>query len=327
MMDDRMDRISAYLDGAMSAAEAAAFEAEAAEDPSLAAEIEVAGALDAEVGAAFDSLLDAPLPPALLATISATTTPGTRLEEARPTVAAATPGGEGAAPAPDVAEAEPGVPGQAALGGGTPSVGGIPAGGNAPREEMPPPAYAAANENRQPFFSSSIAAALALLLVGAGAGALMTRALVPGTELADGHATRGWMDEIADYHRVYARQVAHLVEVPASEKDHIETWLGKETGVPFSVPDLAASGFTFQGARLLVAGGKPVAQLLYTDADGQVMALCMLGREGPGSEEFTPRSFDGVEMVRWLAPGAAWVAVGEPGMDLEAVAREAAQEV
>ncbi|SIO31793.1 zf-HC2 domain-containing protein [Vannielia litorea] len=327
MTDDRFNRISAYLDGALSEDEAARLEAEAAADPALAAEIEAAGALDAEIGAAFDALLDAPLPAALTAAVSATTTPGTRLEEARPTVAAAAPVGEGRAAAPEVPEAEPGAPGQAALGGEAASVGGIPPGGNAPREEMPPPDYAAANENRRPFFSSSIAAALALLLVGAGAGALMTRALAPGTELADGHATRGWMDEIADYHRVYARQVAHLVEVPAREKDHIETWLGKETGVPFRVPDLAASGFEFRGARLLVAGGRPVAQLLYTDGEGRVMALCVLAREGEGSDEFTPRSFDGVEMVRWLAPGAAWVAVGEPGMDLEAVAREAAQEV
>ena len=241
--------------------------------------------------------------------------------------------GEDPAPAPDVARAEPGVPGQAAVQGQgdalpeTPAMGAIPPGGAAPREELPPPVFTPANLDRRPIFSASIAAVLALLMVGAGAGALLTRVFAPGTELADGHATRGWMDEIADYHRVYARQVRHLAEVPASEQDHIEAWLGKETGVPFSVPDLTASGFTFQGARLLVAGGKPVAQLLYTDAGGQVMALCVLAREGEATPEFTPRSFDGVEMVRWLAPGAAWVAVGEPGMDLDAVARAAAQEV
>ncbi len=332
-MVDRMERISAYLDGEMSAEDAARFEAEAAADPELAAEIEAAGALDAELAFAFDALLDAPVPPALAAAVSATTTPGTRVEPSRPTVAAATPRGEAPEALPEVAEAEPGVPGQAAMEGQgdalpeTPAVGAIPPGGAAPREEAIPPVFTPANLDRRPIFSASIAAVLALLLVGAGAGALLTRVMVPGTELADGHATRGWMDEIADYHRVYARQVRHLVEVPASEQAHIEAWLGTETGVPFRVPDLTGSGFTFQGARLLVAGGKPVAQLIYTDADGRVMALCMLAREGEASPEFTPRSFDGVEMVRWLAPGAAWVAVGEPGMDLEAVAREAAQEV
>ncbi|MCO6384754.1 hypothetical protein [Oceanicola sp. 502str15] len=332
-MDDRFDRISAYLDGALGAEEAAALEAEAARDPELAAEIEAAGALDGEIGAAFDSLLEAPLPAALMSAVSATTTPGTRMESARPTVAGAAETGADPVEAPQVAEAEPGAPGQQALGGAdlalteAPAVGGIPPGGAAPREDSIPPAFGPANLDRRPIFSASIAAILALLMVGAGAGALMTRAFAPGEELADGHATRGWMDEIADYHRVYARQVAHLVEVPASEQAHIEAWLGKETGVAFKVPELSASGFAFQGARLLVAGGKPVAQLLYTDAGGQVMALCVLAREGEGSEEFTPRSFDGVEMVRWLAPGAAWVAVGEPGMDLEAVAREAALEV
>ncbi|QDC08340.1 hypothetical protein FHY55_03375 [Oceanicola sp. D3] len=332
-MMDRMDRISAYLDGEMSAEDAARLEAEAAADPELAAEIEAAGALDGEIGMAFDALLDAPLPPALAATVSATTTPGTRVEQATPTVAAASPMGEAPAQPPEVAEGEPGVPGQVAMESSadalpeTPAMGAIPPGGAAPREETPPPLFTPANLDRRPIFSASIAAILALLMVGAGAGALITRVIAPNEELADGHATRGWMDEIADYHRVYARQTAHLVEVPATERAHIETWLGKETGVPFNVPDLTASGFNFQGARLLVAGGKPVAQLLYTDAEGQVMALCVLAREGEGSEEFTPRSFNGVEMVRWLAPGAAWVAVGEPEMDLGSIARQAAQDV
>ena len=332
-MEDRNLRISAYLDGALSPEEAARLEAEAAASPDFAAELEAARAVDAELKGAFDALLEAPLPPALAAVVSGSTAPGTRVEDAGPTVAAAAPVSDAPAGPPEVSEAEPGEPGTAAM--ETPEEARpdadareVPPAGAGLRDEPRQAAFEPANTNRRPIFSASFAAMLALLLVGAGGGALITRAIAPNEELADGHATRGWMAEIADYHRVYARQSRHLAEVPASETAHIETWLGNETGVPFTVPDLAASGFTFQGARLLVAGGKPVAQLLYTDAEGRVLALCALELAGAEPGDFEARSFGvDIEMVRWNGPGSAWVAVGTPGMPLETVARAAAEEV
>ncbi|MDF1873160.1 zf-HC2 domain-containing protein [Vannielia sp.] len=317
------DRISAWLDGALPPEEAARLEAEAAADPTLAAKMQAAQEREEALSKAFDTLLEAPLPPGIMAVVSGSTQPGTRNEEASPTVAGAMAQEGPAAPAPEVTEAAPypAHPGEAAFASNPP-------GGTAPRGEMPPD-FAATNTNGRAFTPALIAAVLALLVVGAGGGALFTRGFLANEELADGHATRGWMEEIADYHRVYARQTAHLVEVPASETPHIEAWLGRETGVPLNVPDLSALGFTFQGARLLVAGGRPVAQLLYTDAEGGVMALCGLALEGgeplPG---FTAQSFgDDLEMVRWNPPGAAWVTVGKPDMALDAVARAAADNV
>ncbi|MCU0825828.1 MAG: anti-sigma factor [Tabrizicola sp.] len=116
------------------------------------------------------------------------------------------------------------------------------------------------------------AAAIALVAVGAGLGAGLTRALLPPAQVAI--AAPGWLDQVAEYHAVYSAQGRHLVEVPAGERAHLETWLSEQTKVPFTVPDLSASGLEFQGARLLVASGKPVAQLMYRDAAGQVVALC-----------------------------------------------------
>ena len=114
-------------------------------------------------------------------------------------------------------------------------------------------------------------------------------------------------------------------EVPASEKDHIETWLTKTVGIKIEVPDLAASGYDFQGARLLVVGGKPVAQLLYTDTNGKVIAICGLQTDsGPDSDGgFTNKSFDAVDMVRWDRPGASYVLVGDPGAKLMPLAKQA----
>ncbi|MBK5570645.1 MAG: anti-sigma factor, partial [Ensifer sp. SSB1] len=60
-----------------------------------------------------------------------------------------------------------------------------------------------------------LAASVALMLLGGSAGFLIGAASNAGrpAELA---AARGWLDDIADYHRVYSRQKDHLVEVPAS---------------------------------------------------------------------------------------------------------------
>ena len=140
---------------------------------------------------------------------------------------------------------------------------------------------------------------------------------------------RGWLAEVADYHRVYANQTRHLVEVPASDQDHLETWLATVTGVDMAAPDLSDHGWTFQGGRLLVAASKPVAQLMYTNASGQVIALCYLqgGDESvtEGRSAFDNRAFDDVSMVTWKSRDASFVVVGpSTGVDLPEVAQEIA---
>jgi anti-sigma factor RsiW len=247
------DRISAWLDGALSQEEAKALEAEAMNDAALATRMAELSEQDRSLKEAFDLMLDLPVPEAL-------------------ETAAQTP----ATPEP-------------------------------------------ANLPRAPRMGGLIAAGLALLIIGMGSGAYLTNTMRAPQIVT---VAPGWMEEIASYHRVYARQVRHLVEVPAEEKDHIEKWLTKETGAQVTVPDLAASGYDFRGARLLVAAGKPVAQLIYTDTTGAVVALCALqsDKTAPG---FTTKEFDGVQLVRWTVPGAAWVAVGEAGMPLDTIAQAA----
>ena len=170
----------------------------------------------------------------------------------------------------------------------------------------------------------TLAASLVLLLVGGAGGAYLTRATAPQPVAS----AMAWLDQITDYHLVYASQQRHLVEVPASETDHLQKWLSDTTGVAFTVPDLTASGLTFQGARLLVASGKPVAQLMYTDAGGQVVALCFLAggnaAAGAGTTPFQTRNAKGVSMVWWTSIDASYVVVGpSAGVDLQSVAKAA----
>src|SRR6266851_7112280 len=85
------------------------------------------------------------------------------------------------------------------------------------------------------------------------------------------------LDEVAEYHVVYARDTEHQVEVPAQQVRHIETWLGGHLYRSLHVPDLSDRGLSFKGARLLVVEGQPVAQLLYVrpDQPQNPLALCI----------------------------------------------------
>lgn len=156
---------------------------------------------------------------------------------------------------------------------------------------------------------AAIAASVGFLAVGGLGGYTLGQNEAPEIVAS----TPGWLNEIAAYHGVYETQVRHLVEVAAEEQAHIETWLGNTTGVEFAVPDLTGAGLTFQGARLLVAGGLPVAQLVYTDAAGAVFALCLKTAKAPADKPFTAETVGGYDMVSWRERGADYVFVGPEG--------------
>lgn len=71
MPDDIEERLAAFLDGEMSEAEAAAFEAQLAADPALAARAEAWCANDDRISAAFAPVAAMPLPQDLLAKLEA----------------------------------------------------------------------------------------------------------------------------------------------------------------------------------------------------------------------------------------------------------------
>ncbi|MDO9414838.1 anti-sigma factor family protein [Pararhizobium sp.] len=168
----------------------------------------------------------------------------------------------------------------------------------------------------------AMAASVALFVVGGALGYMIGHqpAGFATTEIA---SARTWLDDVADYHRIYTRAGERLVEVPASEGNtEIATWLASSVGVDFKVPDLAAQGLTFEGARLLVAAGKPVAQLMYKDASGAVIAICFLKSASTGqTTAFSNARRGAVDLVSWNKGDAAFVVVGPAdNKELKAVA-------
>jgi anti-sigma factor RsiW len=118
-----------------------------------------------------------------------------------------------------------------------------------------------------------------------------------------------WIMQVAQYHRVYAAEKRHLVEVAAAETPHIESWLGKRLEMPLVVPDLTAQGLTFEGARMLVIDGEPVAQLIYTPPDGRALALCII-RSPREDKPLTASQQEDLRIVDWRAKGYGFVVVG-----------------
>lgn len=188
-------------------------------------------------------------------------------------------------------------------------------------QDTPEP-LVAANAPSRPIWGA-MAASLVALVIG-GAGGYLYKDTTTPVQVA------GWLSDIADYHDVYASQTRHLVEVGADEADHIEAWLGKTVGASFSIPDLTQYGLTFEGGRLLVANGKPVAQLMYRQADGTVIALCLQRSNSNtvGQGPFKETTIKGFDFVSWTADGADYVVIGPAGQpNLNAVATQAALDI
>lgn len=166
---------------------------------------------------------------------------------------------------------------------------------------------------RSAFWPQALAASLVIFLTGGAAGYLIseqkqTSFQVAATQFAP---VRTWLDDIADYHRIYSRQTRHLAEVPATEKTHIVEWLSASTGVDFAIPDLSGENLTFEGARLLVAGGKPTAQLLFRDAENEIFAICFLKNDPvPAKTELAESIRDDIGLISWQKGNAAFVVVG-----------------
>ncbi|MGY5807950.1 anti-sigma factor family protein [Rhizobium sp. LEGMi198b] len=201
----------------------------------------------------------------------------------------------------------------------------------APKAREPAPRLSRPSLKLAPTGRQALAAALILFVVGGGIGYLigMQPSGTPAAAPASPAPNRTWLDDIAAYHRIYAHQPRHIVEVQATEVDEISKWLTGTVGVKFNIPDLAADGLVFQGARMFIANGKPVGQLIYKDLDGDVVAICFMKDEGvAGDGNFDETIKDDVSIVSWHRSGTAYAVVG-PSSDamLDQIADRVSSEI
>ncbi len=108
----------------------------------------------------------------------------------------------------------------------------------------------------------------------------------------------------------YAVEVAHPVEVPASDEAHLVKWLSKRIGQPIRVPDLAGEGFRLIGGRLVPGEDSPAGLLMYEDGLGRRLTLYVTRVEG-AETDLAFAEAPGAQAFWWIEGSLGCALVGD----------------
>jgi anti-sigma factor RsiW len=146
----------------------------------------------------------------------------------------------------------------------------------------------AANDN---FRLGQIAAALVLVVLGGAIGWTGRDAVTPVEAASD-----ILIDNAVTAHNLFVAENRHAVEVAATDRDHLVSWLSNRVTTPITPPDLTAEGFALVGGRLLPTDGSteagPAAQLMYENAAAERVTVYITAAlpDKADAYEFTNRS-------------------------------------
>ena len=113
----------------------------------------------------------------------------------------------------------------------------------------------------------AVAATLVAFIAGGGVGWMAHGAV------ASPSAFQNMTVDALDAHRLYVVEVRHPVEVPGSERAHLQQWLTKRCGWTVRAPELDATGLKLVGGRLLPGPTGPASFLMYENASGERFTL------------------------------------------------------
>jgi len=109
----------------------------------------------------------------------------------------------------------------------------------------------------------AIAASLLAFIAGGGTGWLVHgAAATPST-------FQSFTADALEAYRLYVVEVRHPVEVPGSERAHLQQWLTKRCGWEVLAPELGSTGLKLIGGRLLPGPTGPASFLMYESASGE----------------------------------------------------------
>lgn len=171
------------------------------------------------------------------------------------------------------------------------------------------------------FFRPRVAAAVAWLAVGASLGSLASWQYLARQDATVARVTRGgspadlprFVHQATMAHAVFAPDVRHPVEVGSADSQGLNDWLSKKLGRQMRAPDLSRLGFTLMGGRLLPAEvGKPAAQFMYEDRQGQRLTVYLRGMAQPTPETaFRFAEQGGVSTFYWVEHDWGYALSGE----------------
>jgi anti-sigma factor RsiW len=170
---------------------------------------------------------------------------------------------------------------------------------------------------RQPrkWVYGAIAAALMAFIGGSGVGWL-----VRGVTSSPS-AFQSLTVDALDAHRLYVVEVRHPVEVPGSERAHLQTWLSKRCGWDVHAPELGATGLKLVGGRLLPGPSGPASFLMYESASGERYTL-YASRAKTGTAQMRYTAAENSGAMYWSEDNVGYVLSGPSDKDrLDLVAR------
>jgi len=169
---------------------------------------------------------------------------------------------------------------------------------------------------RQPrrWIYGSIAAALIAFVAGGGAGWFARGETDTRAPL------QSFTEDALDAHRLYVVEVRHPVEVPGSERTHLQQWLTKRCGWDVRAPELASAGLKLVGGRLLPGPNGPASFLMYESASGERFTVYTAKATTEAAQmRYTALDNDGA--MFWADRGVGYVVSG--GGDRERLAQVA----
>src|SRR6201997_5030050 len=163
---------------------------------------------------------------------------------------------------------------------------------------------------RQPrrWIYGSIAAALIAFVAGGGAGWVARGAATTRAPL------QSFTVDALDAHRLYVVEVRHPVEVPGSERAHLQQWLTKRCGWDVRAPELASAGLKLVGGRLLPGPKGPASFLMYESSSGERFTI-YTAKSATEATQMRYTTLDNDGAMFWADRGVGYVVSG--GADRE----------
>jgi anti-sigma factor RsiW len=124
-----------------------------------------------------------------------------------------------------------------------------------------------------------------------------------------------------DAHKLYVVEVRHPVEVPGSERAHLQQWLTKRCGWEVRAPVLDATGLKLVGGRLLPGPTGPASFLMYESPTGERFTL-YTSRAKTETAQMRYTAAENSGAMYWSEDGVGYVLSGPTDKDrLNQVAR------
>jgi anti-sigma factor RsiW len=177
--------------------------------------------------------------------------------------------------------------------------------------------------------------ALADRLTRPGYGRWLRRAATIALLLAAGWSSHGLYQsylenrvpalviKAAQAHQVFGQDQGRPVELTAASTAEMAALFSSRLGEPVTIPALGEIGLRLIGGRLLAAGDRPIAQLIYEDRAGQRLSLCLSSAPLEAGDEVELLDVGDLNAGYWHEGDLTYALVGEtPDAQLVAIASE-----